>query len=343
MKNSTIKNSTSNPSMIETLQTQSQLLLPAITQALSVLQYREITHQRIAQQNSNQKCQIDANVLIIYQGLTRAQHPQLGYVMIKWQLSANDDSQAPYHLAHEADVLTSINTLSQNQHNPTAIVPPILAYESLIVQILEQSQQLTMVIMPYYPQGSLANQLSAQNYLLLTDKQKHYFIVQSAYLIANLHKAGWLHSDIKPSNILIDGLSTNDANSSSVTTKLLLIDFALAESLGTLSKSNPAGTPAYLAPERWQGQSATVQSDIYAFGIMMVEILMGKKPFKVNIESSDPMIVWAIQHCQQPVLKLPLAYSRYQCIVNKTLAKRTAKRYQSMEEVLKDLTLLQNR
>lgn len=326
--------------MIKALQAQSQLLLPTITQALSALQYRGITHQRIAQQDSNKKRQIDADISIVYQGLTRAQHPQLGCVMIKWQLSADDDSQAPSHLAHEADVLTSINTLSQNQNNPTAIVPPILAYESLTVQILEQSQQLTMVIMPDYPHGSLVNQLSAQKYLILTDKQKHHFIVQSAYLIANLHKAGWLHNDIKPSNILLDSFLTNDANSSSVTTKLLLIDFALAESVGTFNKSNPAGTPAYLAPERWQGQSATVQSDIYAFGIMMVEILIGKKPFKVNIESSDPMMDWAIQHCQQPVPKLPLAYSRYQCIVEKALAKRTAKRYQSMEEVLSDLTLL---
>ena len=343
MKNSTSKNSTSNPSIKQALQAQSQLLLPAITQALSALQYREITHQRIAQQNSNQKCQIDADISIVYQGLTRAQHPQLGYVMIKWQLSA-DASQDPSHLAHEADVLTSINTLSQNQNSLqstfSAIAPPILAYESLTVQILEQSQQLTMVIMPYYPHGSLVNQLSAQKYLILTDKQKHHFIVQSAHLIANLHKASWLHNDIKLSNILLDSFLTNDANSSSVTAKLLLSDFALAESLGTLSKSNPAGTPAYLAPERWQGQSATVQSDIYAFGIMMVEILIGERPFSVSKQSSEPLTEWAIQHCQQPVPKLPLEYSRYQCIVDKALAKRMAKRYQSMEEVLSDLTLL---
>ena len=343
MKNSTIKNSTSNPSMIQTLQTQSQLLLPAITQALSVLQYREITHQRIAQQNSNKKCQIDAKILIVYQGLTRAQHPQLGYVMIKWQLNADNDSQAPSNLAHEADVLTSINTLSQNQNNPTAIAPPILAYESLIVQILEQFQQLTMVIMSYYPQGSLANQLSAKNHLSLTDKIKNHFIVQSAYLIANLHKAGWLHNDIKSSNILLDSFLTNDANSISVTPNLLLTDFSLAEPINKPMTANIAGTPAYLAPERWQGQSATVQSDIYAFGVMMTEILIGARPFSVSKQSSEPLTEWAIQHCQQPVPKLPLEYSRYRCIVDKTLAKRTAKRYQSMEEVLKDLTLLQNR
>ena len=339
MKNSIMKNSTSNPSMIQALQAQSQLLLPAITQALSALQYREITHQRIAQQNSNKKCQIDAKVLIIYQGLTRAQHPHFGCVMIKWQLSA-DIIEGSFDLAHEADILTSINTLSQNQNNPTAIAPPILAYESLTVQVLEQSQQLTMVIMPYYSNGSLVNQLSAQKYLILADKQKHYFIVQSAYLIANLHKAGWLHNDIKPSNILLDSFLKNDADNSSITAKLLLSDFALAESLGTLSKSNPAGTPAYLAPERWQGQSATVQSDVYAFGIMMVDILIGERPFSVSKQSSEPLTEWAIQHCQQPVPKLPLAYSRYQCIVEKALAKRTAKRYQSMEEVLSDLTLL---
>ena len=342
MKNSTMKNSASNPSIIQALEAQSQQLLPTITQALSALQCREITHQRISQQDSQQKNQIDAKILIVYQGLTRAQHPQFGCVMIKWQLSA-DVSQGASDLIHEADVLKSLNALSQNQNNHAAIAPLMLAYENLTVQILEQLQQLTIVVMPYYPNGSLANQLSAQKYLLLTDKIKHHFIVQTAHLIANLHKAGWLYNDIKPSNILLDGFLTNDADNSSIMPNLLLTDFALAASINKPMAVNFAGTPAYFAPERWQGQGATLQSDIYAFGIMMYEILMGKRPFKVNVESSELMTDWATQHCQQPVPKLPLEYSRYQCIIDKALAKQMARRYQNMKEILRDLTLLKNK
>ena len=142
---------------------------------------------------------------------------------------------------------------------------------------------------------------------------------------------------------MLDGLLLNSADNSSIIPDLLLTDFALATSINKPIAVNFAGTPAYLAPECWQGQGATLQSDIYAFGIMMTEILMGKRPFKVNIESSDPMIEWAIQHCQQPVPKLPLEYSRYQCIIEKALAKQMEKRYYNMKEVLRDLTLLENK
>ena len=70
---------------------------------------------------------------------------------------------------------------------------------------------------------------------------------------------------------------------------------------------------------------------------MLYEILVGERPFAVDARSSDPMIDWATQHCQQSVPTLPLEYSRYQDVVDKALAKQIEKRYQSMGEVLLDL------
>ena len=206
--------------------------------------------------------------------------------------------------------------------------------------------------MPYYLQGSLTKHLNQE----LSDVKKYQFIRSIAGLVAQLHSRGWLHNDIKPSNILV---SDNYSNKKSVPS-LLLTDFALATTIkspflhhDTLNHSalkdnalkdnalkNSAGTPAYLAPERWQGQGATVQSDIYAIGIMLYEVLVGARPFAIDSSSPDLLKEWAIQHCQQLIPQLPKQYGHYQAIVNQTLAKRVESRYSTMDEILADLDLL---
>ena len=330
--------STKRSSSKQALQTQAQKILPVLTTIFSSLHYSEIAHQRVSQQSDSG----EAN----YQGLTRSQHTQFGQVMIKWQLSA-DSNKNSAGLAYEAEVLKSIN-ISISENSLPAIAPPILAYDNVTIQILKPSSQLTILVMPYYPNGSLAIQLNSQNHSRLTDIQKHHLIKQSAHLVTNLHNIGWLHNDIKPSNILLDGFMPNHAGNSSIVPDLLLTDFTLAEAINDdiaqnsdkNSTGDSAGTPAYLAPERWQGQGATLQSDIYAFGIMMYEILTGKRPFNIDNQSNEPLREWAIQHCQQPIPTLPLEYSGYQGIIDKALAKRVERRYQSMEDIVVDLERL---
>ena len=334
MKNSASNSSNAKACAKQALQMQAQQMLPTLTTLFSSLNYSEISHQRISQQAQNNEND--------FQGLTRAQHPQFGRVMIKWQLTAATN-QSLAGLTHEIGVLKSINNLSANQNrfqdSLFAIAPPMLAYETLRVKVLDQFSQLTILTMPYYLSGSLATQLNVRNHSLLNSQRKHHFIAQSAHLIATLHSAGWLHNDIKPSNILLDNFLPNHADDSCIKADLLLTDFALAECLNAPILASPAGTPAYLAPERWQSQSqsATVQSDIYAFGIMMVEILTGKRPFQISANSDDKLQAWAIEHCQQPIPKLPFEYSHYQGIINKALAKRVEKRYQNMKQILLDL------
>jgi len=85
------------------------------------------------------------------------------------------------------------------------------------------------------------------------------------------HSQGILHRDLKPANILIDPKWG-----------AMLTDFGLAQLVGDHSgaqDSHIVGTPHYIAPEIWDGQTATRQADIYALGCILYELLTGQKLF----------------------------------------------------------------
>ncbi|HYI13279.1 MAG TPA: protein kinase [Thermoanaerobaculia bacterium] len=79
------------------------------------------------------------------------------------------------------------------------------------------------------------------------------------------HAKGILHRDLKPANVMID--SRGDAH---------IMDFGLALGAGD-DDGTISGTPAYMAPEQLDGQPATVQSDLYALGLVMYELFTGKR------------------------------------------------------------------
>jgi tetratricopeptide (TPR) repeat protein len=87
------------------------------------------------------------------------------------------------------------------------------------------------------------------------------------------HATGVLHRDFKPANIMLSG------------DRAVITDFGLATEMtdATIPEKKQAtsmllGTPGYVAPERWTGQRATPASDIYAFGVVLHEMLTGKQP-----------------------------------------------------------------
>ncbi len=81
------------------------------------------------------------------------------------------------------------------------------------------------------------------------------------------HACGVLHRDVKPANILIDG----DGN-------VRITDFGLAVESDELEQDAVrAGTPAYMAPERIQGEPATERSDIYSLGLVLYELFTGRR------------------------------------------------------------------
>jgi len=86
--------------------------------------------------------------------------------------------------------------------------------------------------------------------------------------LAAAHRSGVLHRDLKPSNVMIDGKG-----------RARITDFGLAIAAADADQTKPAGTPGYVAPELFQGATASVQSDLYALGLVLYELFTGKKAF----------------------------------------------------------------
>ena len=90
--------------------------------------------------------------------------------------------------------------------------------------------------------------------------------------LAAAHHQGVLHRDLKPANVMIDGRGF-----------ARITDFGLAVAIDhTRELAKISGTPLYMAPEQLAGQSASVQSDIYALGVVLYELSTGKRPFTGN-------------------------------------------------------------
>jgi serine/threonine protein kinase len=90
--------------------------------------------------------------------------------------------------------------------------------------------------------------------------------------LAAAHDRGVIHRDLKPANLMLDG-----------TGKIRITDFGLAGIAANIQGHEVrAGTPAYMAPEQLAGKEVTVKSDLYSLGLVLYEILTGKRAFEAT-------------------------------------------------------------
>ena len=159
----------------------------------------------------------------------------------------------------------------------------------------------------------------------VTDLEAFNIMLDMAKALEHAHKRGTLHRDIKPENILFheDG-------------QAVLVDFGIAKAQNTVSEFTRVGavvgTPHYMSPERALGKEIDERSDLYALGVVLYEMLMGKKVF----DGGDTFAI-SYAHVHEPVPDLPEAKQKYQALLNKLLAKNPDDRFQTATQLIAQL------
>jgi tRNA A-37 threonylcarbamoyl transferase component Bud32/DNA-binding NarL/FixJ family response regulator len=172
--------------------------------------------------------------------------------------------------------------------------------------------------MEYFPGGDLRSRMREP----LPWRTALGYLRQLAAALGALHEIGVLHRDVKPGNVLLrdDG-------------SLALIDFGLARQLGLESditgEGTIFGTPHYMSPEQGHGQPLDERSDLYSLGVVLYEMLTGRKPFVAE----TPLAV-IYHHANTAIPQLPDPAAHLQPLLEALLAKRPAERPASAADIV---------
>ena len=188
-----------------------------------------------------------------------------------------------------------------------------------VVRVLDVGEHagLPFLVMEFVPGETLADEMDRRS-LALPDVLR--VALQVAQALAAAHARGIVHRDLKPQNIKIaDG-------------HVKVLDFGIARAHGDPAAGSFAGTPEYAAPEQAQG-GADRRSDIYALGVILFQMLAGRRPFTAR----EPRALLQ-QHRDVPPPPLPAAIPpAIRQIVARCLAKDPADRYQTADELVQAL------
>jgi serine/threonine protein kinase len=174
--------------------------------------------------------------------------------------------------------------------------------------------------------GSLEDELKAKGKLQW--EQVIEYALQMCAALEYLHAQGIVHRDVKPSNFLISREG-----------RLKLSDFGLASVMAhrkITAEGRTAGTFLYMAPEQIRGEAVSPETDLYALGCVLYELLTGRPPFV-----GDTPAATLHMHCKAPIprvtelaLDCPVSLER---IVSRLMEKEPAQRYRTAGEVAEEL------
>ncbi|GEM_PF-1159247 len=187
-----------------------------------------------------------------------------------------------------------------------------------------------------YVAGAPLNKYSSERQLSLLDISDLGIQISSG--LAAAHESGIIHRDLKPGNIMIDR-----------TGKARILDFGLASFDDTNAKADPdktmtritasagiAGTVPYMAPEQLGGKKALPQSDIFALGVILYELVCGKHPFEGT--SAADVGARILRDQPEPVSeqRMDAPYDLVR-IIRRCLEKDPRKRIQTALDVMNEL------
>jgi eukaryotic-like serine/threonine-protein kinase len=191
-----------------------------------------------------------------------------------------------------------------------------------VIHGLEESEDRQLfIVMAYYEGQTLAQRL---NRGLIQPGEALDIAIQISSGLAAAHARNIVHRDIKPSNIIItsDGVAK-------------IVDFGLARVVTSASATQSmttTGTLPYMAPEQILGEPIDGRADVWALGVIVVQMITGSHPF---LRPNTSAMTFAILN--QPPAALDAVPASVQPLVYRALAKQPAHRYSGGEEMLKDL------
>jgi serine/threonine protein kinase len=179
------------------------------------------------------------------------------------------------------------------------------------------------IVMEYIPGTDLKTIIRQNGRFKIEDAIP--LIVQACAGIGYAHRAGLIHCDVKPHNMLV----TPDQ-------RLKVTDFGIARALATIHPDEKSevvwGSPQYFSPEQASGTAPSPASDVYSLGIIMYEMLAGQLPFI----SEDPTELSRMHREVRPVPVHLLNQSispELEQILNKVLSKEPSSRYRSADQL----------
>lgn len=201
-----------------------------------------------------------------------------------------------------------------------------------IVKVLEfgEWQGTPYLVLEYVPGGTLKSAVKPP----LDEHQAARLLAPISRALAYAHERGLVHRDVKPANILVtaEGIP-------------MLSDFGIAKVLrgetetGLTGTGVGIGTPEYMSPEQGLGQTVDHRSDIYALGVVLYELVTGRRPFQ-----ADTPLAVLLKQMQDPLPRprsfVPGISETVERILFKALAKAPADRYASMNEFARALEQL---
>lgn len=188
------------------------------------------------------------------------------------------------------------------------------------------TDEIQFIVMEYIDGITLKEFIERQG--ILKWKDALHFITQILRALQHAHDKGIVHRDIKPQNIMLFTDGT-----------IKVMDFGIARFSridGKTLSDKTIGSVHYISPEQARGDMTDERSDIYSVGVMLYEMLTGKKPF----DGDNPVAI-ALKHMQEEAVPpreiMPAIPEALEEIVIHAMEREPARRYQSAAEMIRDI------
>ncbi len=182
-------------------------------------------------------------------------------------------------------------------------------------------------VMRYMNGGALSERIREK---IFSIEETVKVIEQIAPGLDEAHSKGIVHRDLKPANILFTNKNVP-----------LISDFGIAkfsqgDASGNMTGSAIIGTPAYMAPEQASGEAVDGRADIYALGVIIYEMIIGKQPYQ-----SDTPLGLAIKHVTEPVPRIleanPNLPTWMEKVISTAMAKKPDDRFSTAVELVETI------